>query len=74
MESLKNVPTMISTKDCSYIKDMFNWNLVALKKFTDYQDFVQDEEVIKLLDNLVKMHEKNCNNLIEMLESEANND
>ena len=33
---MKNVPNEISTKDLQYIKDMFNWNFVAMKKFDDY--------------------------------------
>ena len=28
---MNNVPNMISTKDASYLKDMFNWNIIALK-------------------------------------------
>ena len=37
---MKNVPEMISTKDSAYIKDMFNWNFVAMKKFDDYLKIV----------------------------------
>lgn len=68
---MKNVPTMISTKDLSYISDMFNWNLVAMKKFNDYLSYVEDEEIIKLIESLIKMHQKNCEELINLLESEG---
>lgn len=68
---MKNVPTMISTKDSAYIKDMFNWNLVAFKKFNDYIDYIEDEDIIKLVSNLVEMHIKNCTELIDILEKEA---
>ena len=71
---MKNVPTMISTKDSAYIKDMFNWNLVALKKFSDYLEYVTDEEIADLLEELVKMHSKNCKELIKILESDGKND
>ncbi len=33
---MKDIPEMISTKDSAYIKDMFNWNYVAYKKFDNY--------------------------------------
>ncbi len=71
---MKNVPTMISTKDSAYISDMFNWNYVAYKKFNDYLDYVTDKDIVKLLNDLIEMHKKNCEKLIKILESEDNND
>ena len=71
---MKNVQTMISTKDSAYIKDMINCNLVALKKFSDYLEYVTDEEIADLLEELVKMHSKNCKELIKILESDGKND
>lgn len=67
---MKNVPTMISTKDSAYLKDMFNWNLVAFKKFNDYLDFLEDEEIIKLVNGLIELHYKNCEEIIEILEGD----
>lgn len=69
---MKNVPEMISTKDSAYIKDMFNWNFVAMKKFDDYLDHVENEEIAKKLNSLADMHFKNCNILIKLLEGEKN--
>lgn len=66
---MKDIPEMISTKDSAYIKDMFNWNYVAYKKFDSYLENIQDEEISKLVENLVDMHFKNCNNIIKLLES-----
>lgn len=71
---MKNIETMISTKDSAYIKDMFNWNLVALKKYSDYLEYVEDEKIAKLLDELIKMHNKNCEDLIRILEEGGLND
>ena len=48
---MKNVPEMTSTKDSAYIKDMFNWNFVAMKKFDNYIENVEDEEIVKKLNN-----------------------
>lgn len=69
---MKNVPEMISTKDAAYIKDMFNWNFVAMKKFDDYIENVENEEIVKKLNNLADMHFQNCNTLIKLLEGELN--
>ena len=69
---MKNVPEMISTKDSAYIKDMFNWNFVAMKKFDNYIENVEDEEIVKKLSNLADMHFQNCNTLIKLLEGEIN--
>ncbi len=69
---MKNVPEMISTKDSAYIKDMFNWNFVAMKKFDNYIENVEDEEIVKKLNNLADMHFQNCNTLIKLLEGEIN--
>ncbi len=71
---MKNVPEMISTKDIAYIKDMFNWNFVAMKKFEDYSVNVENEEIAKKLDTLIDMHFSNCNTLVKLLESGDNND
>lgn len=69
---MKNVPKMISTKDSAYLNDMFNWNLIAFKKFSDYIEYVEDDEITKLLESLIKMHIKNCETIIELLESGDN--
>ena len=69
---MKNVENMISTKDAAYIKDMFNWNFVAMKKFDNYIENVEDEEIVKKLNNLADMHFQNCNTLIKLLEGEIN--
>ena len=69
---MKNVPEMISTKDSAYIKDMFNWNFVAMKKFDDYLDNIENEEIAKKLDQLAEIHFQNCNTLIKLLEGGTN--
>lgn len=67
---MKNVPTMISTKDLSYLEDMFNWNICAYKKFNDYLGYVEDKNISTLLEELIDMHIKNCNEIVNILESE----
>ncbi len=65
---MEKVPNMISTKDLSYISDMFNWHLVAAEKFELYLNQVEDEECTKKLDDLCNMHRKICSDLLSLLE------
>ena len=57
---MNNVPNMISTKDASYLKDMFNWNIIALKKFNVYNEYINDKEITNIVKKLITMHEANC--------------
>ena len=64
---MEKVPKMISTKDLSYIEDMFNWHFVVCKIAYDYSELVIDEELSKHMKDVAKKHEKICNKLIKML-------
>ena len=64
---MKKVPNMISTKDLSYIEDMFNWHFVLCKKAYSYSDLVCDEEISNHMIDVAKKHEKICEKLIKML-------
>ena len=37
---MKSVPSIISTKDLSYIEDMLNWNFILIKKMLKTLDFI----------------------------------
>ncbi len=67
-----NVPSMISTKDLSYIKDMFNWNIVALKKFNVYSEYISDLDIMNIVNKLITLHEENAKELLDVLGSEIN--
>jgi len=71
MESREN---MISTKDLSYIEDMFNWNFTATKKIHCYMEKVQNEEIKNFFENLYEGHKNICETLINMLNMEENNE
>ena len=64
---MEKVPKMISTKDLSYIEDMFNWHFVLCKKAYDYSELVLDEIISKHMKEVAKKHEKICDKLIKML-------
>lgn len=67
MQNMQEPPKMISTKDLSYIEDMFNWNFTACKKAHCYKEKVQDEEIKQFLENISSMHKTICQNLINIL-------
>ncbi|MBO5096403.1 MAG: hypothetical protein J6B98_05970 [Bacilli bacterium] len=71
---MKKIPNMISSKDLSYISDMFNWNFTAAKKIEFYLESCEDEELCKELTKLNKDHIRNCQNLTKLLESSDDND
>ena len=69
---MNNVPNMISTKDASYLKDMFNWNIIALKKFIVYKEYINDKEITNIVKKLITMHEVNCEEILNILGSDIN--
>ena len=64
---MEQVPAIISTKDLSYLSDMFEWNFIAAKKALHYSNQVQNEELKKELDKVYKMHEKHLKKILEIL-------
>ena len=69
---MNKVPNMISTKDASYLKDMFNWNIIALKKFNVYNEYINDKEITNIVKKLITMHEANCEEILNILGSDIN--
>ena len=62
---MKKVPYMLSTKDTSYIEDMFNWNITAYQKCEEYLKKVTNKELQTELKKISKMHYKNCDKLVK---------
>lgn len=65
---MDQVPTMISSKDLDYIKDMLNWNFIIIKKANHYLEHIQDEEVAALIGKVVEMHRKQFNTILGFLQ------
>lgn len=53
---MKTVPKIISSKDLSYIADMLNWLHSNSKKINHYIEIIEDNDVLRELEN--------CNNLL----------
>lgn len=64
---MKKVPYMLSTKDTSYIEDMFNWNITAYQKYEEYLKKVTNKELQSELKKISKMHYKNCDKLVKYI-------
>lgn len=71
---MKKLPNMLSTKDSSYINDIFNWNITAKRKIDLYINECSDKEVTQELKALSSMHQKNCEELIKFLKGWTENE
>lgn len=60
-------PNIISTKDLSYISDMFDWNFNAGKIARHYSKEVVSEEIKNFILQVYNLHVKNCQKCIQML-------
>lgn len=64
---MKEPPVMISTKDLSYISDMFEWNFTAAKTVNHFGSEIVDSDVKKAMEKVCEMHTNICNDLINVL-------
>lgn len=67
---MDKVPVMISTKDLSYISDMFEWNFTLAKKAHHYLNEVNNDEVKKLVEKVYKFHSSVCQKLLNFLKED----
>lgn len=71
---MNTVPTMISTKDLDYLKDMLNWNFIAAKKANHYLEHIEDEEVATIIGKVNEMHIQHYNLLLDILNQGGQNE
>lgn len=64
---MNNVPVIISTKDLSYICDMFNWNFTAAKKALKFSNEVTDPEIKSEFKKVYEMHKSIDESLLNIL-------
>ena len=73
--NFEQVPNIITGKDLDYLSDMFNWNLLSLKKTNDSIPKVKDEEIKNILKEACEMFDTNLKIILNILEggnSESN--
>lgn len=68
---MDTVPQMISTKDLSYISDMFEWNYTAYKQINSYISNIKQPEIKELLESARNMHYNHLLYLVSILNGDA---
>lgn len=53
---MESVPRMISTKDLSYVEDMFKWEYNAYKEVNSFRKKVKDKYCLQILNETSNMH------------------
>lgn len=67
---MDTVPKMISTKDLSYLSDMFHWNFTAFKELKHFENEVENEEIQELFQGLSEMHYQHMEWILSILRNE----
>jgi len=67
---METVPKMISTKDLSYLSDMFHWNFTAFKELKHFENEVENEEIVELFQGLSEMHYQHMEWILSILRNE----
>ncbi len=65
-------PTVITSKDLSYLKDGMSWLLLATKKCAHFANECQDQEVKQLIDQIGQIHQKHYNTLLTHCQTQNN--
>lgn len=65
---MKKVPNMISTKDLSYLEDMFNWHFIICKKGHTYMTIIEDATLSDFMKDVYKKHKKICEKILKILD------
>lgn len=72
METMNEVPDLISSKDLDYLSDCFNWNYGAYKNACNGVNMVEDEEIKTILEKGAKLFNANIAQVIEILGGKCN--
>lgn len=64
---MNQVPKMISTKDLSYISDMFEWNFTVSKVCNSYKEKIEAEDIKTIISDIGRMHANICAKLVDIL-------
>ena len=57
----------LSTKDLSYLSDMFNWNLNCYNAFSHFEKESTDEQAKALMQNIANMHKNSCSFILGLI-------
>lgn len=65
------VPRMISTKDLSYVEDMFKWEYNAYKEANSFIKKIKDKYCLKILNCICNMHYNHMLFLLAILSGDS---
>ena len=57
----------LTTKDLSYVTDIFNWNINCYNAFLHFGNLLENEQALDLVKNIAKMHKSNCEKCLKIL-------
>ncbi len=61
------VPNIITTKDLSYLEDIYSWNFNACKEINSFIDCIEDEQILKKIKETSQMHKEICKKILTIL-------
>ncbi len=61
------VPNIISTKDLSYLEDIFVWNFNASKEINSFIDLIEDKQIADKLSAQQQIHKNICKKILTIL-------
>lgn len=69
---MNKVPTMISTKDLAYLKDMFEWNFNASKLAYHFSEETTNPIIKDMVMRVCRMHSEHCHKIKNILTEVSN--
>jgi hypothetical protein len=69
---MQTPPQVITVKDCSYLKDMLSWELLAMKKCSHLAKECSDADIRTKIDRAGQMHLRHYNLLLKHLQNDNN--
>ena len=67
MQEYTKVPDILTGKDLDYLSDMFEWNILSLKKTNDSIPKVNDEKIKDTLKKACGMFDTNLKVILSLL-------
>lgn len=66
---MTTVPNVVTTKDCSYLKDEMSWLLLATKKCNHFANECTDPAIKAAINKIGQTHERHYNLLLKHLQT-----
>ena len=57
----------LTTKDLSYVTDIFNWNINCINAFNHLGSLLDDQKAASMVNEIAKAHKENCEECLKLL-------